>query len=226
MPPAAFMMSKNSSNVIVKATNVTVSPTLQSARRQVFATCVPTRPAHAQQVLVESQPIIKKVLLKAVSKQSKGKEPKIFTLRDVSPHKVSCCSDMKSLIKAQLSDDITDDEFDLGYLQGNTVVNIRSRADLEEIWEGLKKGLNITFWCDGLQVEQQSSSRKRPVSVDSHDAQGSKKRKQKKDDTSTKDDKVEEVIHKLQESHGKEFTQMQYRIWAEMHVGGVSSYSR
>ena len=69
--------------------------------------CVPTRPAHAQQVLVESQPIIKKVLLKAVSKQSKGKEPKIFTLRDVSPHKVSCCRDMKSLIKAQLSDDTT-----------------------------------------------------------------------------------------------------------------------
>ena len=100
------MMSKDSSNVIVKATNVTVSPMLQSAQRQVFETCVPTRPAHARQVLVESQPIIKKVRLKAVSKQSKGREPKIFTLRDVSPHKVSCCGDMKFLIiKAQLSDD-------------------------------------------------------------------------------------------------------------------------
>ena len=46
---------------------------------------------------------------------------------------------MKSLNKAQLFDNITANNFNLGYVQGNSVVNIRSKADLDEIWEGLKK---------------------------------------------------------------------------------------
>ena len=105
-----------SSNYIVigsKATNVTVSPALQSQSvpRQVLVTCLPNQS--------QSQPTsIKKALLKAVSRHSKGKEPKMFTLRNIVPDKISSCSDVKSLIKAQLSDDITEDDFDLGYVQG------------------------------------------------------------------------------------------------------------
>ena len=126
-----------SSNYIVigsKTTNVTISPALQSqsAPRRVLVTCLPKQS--------QNQPTsIKKALLKAVSRQSKGKELKVLTLRYIVPDKISCCSDVKSLIKAQLSDEITVDDFDLGYVQGNSVVNIRSKADLDEIWEGLKK---------------------------------------------------------------------------------------
>ena len=47
-------------------------------------------------------------------------------------------------------------------MQGNSVVG---KADLDEIWEGLKKGQSITLWCDALPVEENSSCN-RPVSVD------------------------------------------------------------
>ena len=81
-----------------------------------------------------------------------------MTLRNIVPSlTATACSDVKSLIKVQLSNDITVDDFALGYAQGNSVVNIRSKADLHEIWEGLKKGQSITLWCDNLPVEENSS---------------------------------------------------------------------
>ena len=36
----------------------------------------------------------------------------------------------------------------MGYLQNNTVVSIRNKEDLSEIWTSLQKGANI-MWCDG-----------------------------------------------------------------------------
>ena len=213
------MANKAGSSYILigsKAKKFTVSPSSQSSQsapRQVVATILPPN----QPQLAEKPPVIKKILLKAVSRQSKGKDqPKTFTLSNIVPDQISCCKDFKSLIKEQLSGDITQDEFDLGYVQGNTAVSLRSKVDLDEIMEGLTKGQNITLWCDGLLVEQ-LSSRKMAVSADD-EAEGSKekKRKKKKDDTS-REDKVEEILQKLKENHG---SPMQYRIWAEMHAGG------
>jgi hypothetical protein len=57
----------------------------------------------------------KKVLLKAVSRGSKGKEPKMFTLRDIRPEAMTSCTTLKILIKAQLSQDITEEDFDIGH---------------------------------------------------------------------------------------------------------------
>ena len=162
-------------------------------------------------------------MLKAVTRGSKGKEPKIFTLRDIRPEAMTSCTALKILIKAQLSQDITEEDFDIGYLHGNTVVSIRSKADLNELWEGLRRGLNTTLWCDGMtgEVAQYSSlGRKRSAQDDeTHEKNKDKKKKKKKDDES-KEEKVEETIQTLQDKHGKDFTPMQYRIWAEMHVGG------
>ena len=67
---------------------------------------------------------IKKVMLKAVTRGSKGKEPKTFTLRDIRSEVLTSSADVKCLIKAQLSQDITEEDFDIGYLQGNTVISI------------------------------------------------------------------------------------------------------
>ena len=49
----------------------------------------------------------------------------MFTLRNIVPDKFSCCGEVK---KAQLADDITEDDFDLGYVLLPTVVNIRNKA--------------------------------------------------------------------------------------------------
>ena len=82
----------------------------------------------------------------------------MFTLRDIIPEAHASCADVKCLIKEQLSQDITEDDFDIGYLQGNTVVSIRSKADLDEIWEGLRRGLNTILWCDGMQNANESQN--------------------------------------------------------------------
>ena len=161
-------------------------------------------------------------MLKAVNRGNKGKEPKTSTLRDVRPEFMTSCAAVKRLIKAQLSQDITEDDFDIGYLQGNTVVSIRSKADLE-LWEGLRKGFNTTMWCDGMNgpaAQNSSLGRKRSTQDDEEAQKNKEKKKKKKKDDESKEEKVEKTIQTLQDKHGKEFTPMQYRIWAEMHVGG------
>ena len=77
-------------------------------------------------------------MLKAVNRGIKGKEPTTFTLRDVRPEAITSYAALKLLIMVQLSQDITEHEFDIDYLQSNTVVSIRSKADLDELWEGLR----------------------------------------------------------------------------------------
>ena len=49
-------------------------------------------------------------------------------------------------------------EFDIGYIQGNTVVSLRSSKDIQEVWSSVLKGENITLWCDGLCKEGQSGA--------------------------------------------------------------------
>ena len=59
--------------------------------------------------------------------------------------------DLKSMIRKKLSDDITTGEFDVGYIQGTTVVRIRISEDLEELWSLLRQPQkNTVLWYDGL----------------------------------------------------------------------------
>ena len=41
-------------------------------------------------------------------------------------------------------------DFDVGYLNGASVVSIRNEDDLAEIWSSLLKGDKVTLWCNGL----------------------------------------------------------------------------
>ena len=80
------------------------------------------------------------------------------------------------------------------------------------------------MWCDGMndpEAQNLSLGRKRSAQ---DDEETENKEKKKKDDES-KEEKVEETIQTLQDKHGKEFTPMQYRIGAEMHVGAISQVS-
>lgn len=43
----------------------------------------------------------------------------------------------------------------------------------------------------------------------------------KKQQPSRKEDEVQELVESLKEKHNSTFTQMQYRIWAEMIAGGL-----
>ena len=178
---------------------------------------------------VQPQPAIKKVLLKAVTK-GKAKDTKMFTLRNLNPGSIVSSKDLMEVIRAQLSDDMIEDAFDVGFIKNtNTAVSIRSKQDLAEIWDQLQKGKNIVLWCDGMTLAKETKeNRKRPVPVFSDDEDDDdlfekkkKKRKKKREDSATAD-KVEEVIQKLKAKHGNTaYTQMQFRIWSEMIVGGL-----
>ena len=87
-----------------------------------------------------------KVLLKAVG----NIDPKTFTLRNVDTVYVNSEEKLKLLIRTQLQKDILSGEFDIGYLQGSTVVNIRNSQDLVEIWNNVRKGNKTILWCDNF----------------------------------------------------------------------------
>jgi len=112
-----------------------------------------------QRQLVISRPeasvgVISKVLLKAVG--SAKKDSKTLTLRNVDPISVNTQEKLKLLIRTQLQKDVSGD-FDVGFLQGSTVVNIRSSEDLDEVWNDIR--------CDGLK-EMTSKIRKRKQQAD------------------------------------------------------------
>ena len=86
---------------------------------------------------------ISKVLIKAVKSDGKKVDGKTFTLRNIDPSKVKTCDQLKSVVRAQLQDDICTADFDVGYLQNNTVVSLRSPEDMQEIWSNIMKGTKV-----------------------------------------------------------------------------------
>ena len=169
---------------------------------------------------------IAKILIKTcAARSSKVKDVKIFTLRNMNQSSLSSIDKLRNEIRAQLKNDVYQNKhFDIGYLQGSTVVNIRNQEDLSEIWTCLQKGSNVTLWCDGLSKSTSSSACKRARAVESSESEGEVEfhRRSKKKRSDTKDDKVGQNIKELKQKHGEAtYTPMQYRIWAEMIVGGI-----
>ena len=60
-----------------------------------------------------------------------------------SVNEADTCSLLKSLIRAQLREDISAYDFNVGYLNGASVVSIRNEDDLAEIWSSLLKGDSV-----------------------------------------------------------------------------------
>ena len=115
-------------------------------------------------------------------------------------------------------------------LAASTVVSIRSPQDVMEIWNDVRKGVNVILWCDGLKesnlttTTRKRSKKKADSDSDSDEdvpiALGSSANKKKKYD---KDEKLEKVVNELKKLHGQQYTPMQYRIWGEMIIGGLFS---
>ena len=67
---------------------------------------------------------------------------------------------MLEVVRNQLQGDVTEKNFEVGYLQGTTVVSVRTNEDLAEVWGNIQNGSNVTLWCDGLKVRDGASKRK------------------------------------------------------------------
>ena len=166
--------------------------------------------------------VIEKVMLKAALK-SNLKEMKIFTMRNVDTSKIKSVCELKSVIRNQLSEDI-EPCFDVGYIQGSNVIRVRSKEDLSEMWSEIKKSKNTCVWCDGLmEVSSKKSGRKRktPISDGEDSDEGSSSKPKPKNKHADVDEKVQEMVDTLNGKHGRKYTFMQIRIWAELLVSGL-----
>ncbi len=78
--------------------------------------------AKSNTTLQGASPLLSKVLVKVASKDG---PIRMFTLRDLNITAILTCEDLKDAIKRQLTDDIVDSDFDVGYVEGSSVVRIR-----------------------------------------------------------------------------------------------------
>lgn len=171
-----------------------------------------------------NQPVIARVLLKAVSKTGKKRE-KVFTLRNINPGNVGSCDELKRLIKHQLSDDvIACNEFDIGYVtstRGDKVISMRSPDDLRELWKDIRsQGDKILLWCDGIKSEEKARKKRKRTDSDDENSEDDQPPK-KKSACEQRDEKLKRALDSLHEKHGTNYTPMQYRIWSELHGNGM-----
>ena len=182
-------------------------PRYPSSPRDVAA-APDSQPSHDQRITA-----FDKILVKAVVKGAQ-KQGKVFTLRKVHPAKIVTCADLKLIIRQQLKEEIVANDFEVGFMSGTTVVQIRTTEDLSELWSDLRKtGSKVMLWCDGLRGK--TVSRKRSCSTEKPEARPSKG---KKEDNASR---VEEIVEDLKCTHGSNFSPMQIRIWGEMIAAGM-----
>ena len=176
---------------------------------------------------------IDKAFLKAVSKEN-SKDVKTFTLRHIDTTQVSDSDDLKELIKDKLGGDVKDcDDFDVGYVQGpgDRVVTIRTEEDLADVWREMRTtNCKIQLWCDGLKStgNNKPKKRRRKEQSDSDhesetESQPKKQTKRKKSVQQEREERVEESLEALKKKYSGNYTQMQYRIWAECIVNGLGT---
>ena len=92
---------------------------------------------------------IDKVLIKAACKRNL-KEVKTFVLRNLDLGTIQSVTDLKMLIRSKLNDDLNTN-FDVGYCQGTSVIRVRSKEDLLEMWAEIRnmnrKHYQKTSYC-------------------------------------------------------------------------------
>ena len=193
---------------------VVVTPLSRSARPVYVA----VQESFSQCSTHKAATFFSKVYLRAISKNAK-KEEKTFVLRDIDTSKVLSCSDLKEIIRAQLYEDIICDDFDVGVISNTSVVRVRTKKDLSELWSDVKNAkTKAVLWCDGL-IDKSNQKRKSGETVDSEDDKPSKKKARKSQPDTDK--KVQDVVNDLKAKHTSGYTPMQLRIWAEMIVTGL-----
>ena len=107
---------------------------------------------------------------------------------------------MTTIIRRNLSEDITSGDFDIGYLQGSVVVRIRTADDLKELWSLLKNSQkNTVLWYDELKCKRKHSD-----DEDSDIEQPLRKSRYQRSNVNMQD-----IVDQLKAKHGaSNFTQM------------------
>ncbi len=82
----------------------------------------------------------------------KKKECQISVLRGVTEQMTSTPQNLIEELQRQFGSQLvpTTHQFPVGYMKGSTKVTIRSAADLADIWTCVKKGVQVSLWCEGV----------------------------------------------------------------------------
>lgn len=148
-------------------------------------------------------------------------ECQIYVLRDVSEGAVSTPQKLVEQLQKQFGSLVPSTrQFPVGYMKGSSKVTIRTAADVADIWAYVKKGDQISLWCQGVRSPKVSSVNVEGSDSESDDEGWSKKKirtkKRKLSALDEKNNRIEDVVSTLQEKHGDRYTTIQYRLWAEM----------
>ncbi len=98
-------------------------------------------------------------------------------------------------------------------------MSIRSTADIADIWTHVRKGDQISLWCEGVRPKAVRSVLSDSESESDNEGPAKKNRRRKKRKLSALDEKnnrVEDIVSTLWEKHGSSCTTIQYRLWSEM----------
>ena len=114
----------------------------------------------------------------------------------------------------------------MGYIDGSAAVTMRTTEDVIEVWINILKGQKVNLWCDGLKSKNPSSGKGTLFEQSNEDEalqENERSHKKRKVEDKEHQSKVDEVFQALKKKHGEAYTQMQFRIWSEMNVGGLRS---
>ena len=110
------------------------------------------------------------------------------------------------------------------------MITIRSREDVADVWQELRKPSNkIQLWCDGLIGTKPKASRRKRRRIEQLDSDSDddcrRSNKQAKNTTAVqeREEKVQESLDALKKKYGASYTQMQYSIWAKCIANGLST---
>ena len=211
-------MNQVSIGLVGQHATVTVNASGTGSKQVLVTPIRSSIPSVVQATPSSKSNVVDKIILKAVSGNAPKKDSKAFTLRHINTSSIHTCNDLRCVIRTHLGAEITTENFDVGYIQGLTVIRIRSKEDMTELWANVKDpSKKINVWCDGL-IETDTSGSKRKQKTDTYDRDIQTKRKKV---NTHKEDEVQEIVDDLKKQHGSNFTRMQYRIWGEMISGGM-----
>eukprot|EP00118_Oscarella_pearsei_P022692 m.265153 g.265153 ORF g.265153 m.265153 type:complete len:221 (+) comp40483_c0_seq1:6658-7320(+) len=141
---------------------------------------------------------------------------KTFAMRRFNPDEVETPSDLEKVIRKEFQKDLGagSGRFSgLGYIKGKSKITFRSEEDVSEAMESIRQHNDVTLWCsytspppkkddecNGSSSEEEERSR-----------QGRSKRKKKQaiDYNASKDGRIADIICRLRENHGRDYTAIQ-----------------
>lgn len=146
------------------------------------------------------------------------KEFKIYTLRNLQHNDFIDPATLKSEIFTQLGDEVVCGtlDFDMGYLIRNEKKWIHNAEDARDALAVVMGGGKLTLWCTGIGTRRQGQ--KRPQSDNSGGSEECERRKKKCSFTEEREERMTELVAQLRERHGAKYSQLQYRLWAEMFI--------